>query len=92
MTQDVEVDFLLPPQAHPDEVADRWLIACKGLERRLAHHPPIGHHRDLPQPETLAQALDHGLERRDVGRVAGPELAAERAALHVDGQAHHHLV
>jgi hypothetical protein len=91
VTQDREAHFLLAAHPDPHDVMDRGHTAFKGFERRLAHHAPIRHHRDLTQAETLAQALDQGFERRDLGRVARPELAAERTPLDVDGQAHHHL-
>src|SRR5271165_536203 len=65
-----QINFLLAAHPYPDNVADRWITAFQGLQRFLAHHPTIGHHRDGPQPEALPHPLDNWHQGRHVGRVA----------------------
>jgi hypothetical protein len=65
--EDREINFLLAAHPHPDNVADRWITAFKSLQRFLAHHPTIGHHRDCPQPEALPHPLDNWHQGRHVG-------------------------
>src|SRR5215510_16377065 len=55
------VNFLLPTHPHPDDIAYRRIALFKGFQRRLTDHTPISHHRDLSQPETLANALNYRL-------------------------------
>ena len=87
-----EINFLLATHPHPNNVTDRRVAAFQCLQRFLAHHPTISHHSDFPQAEAFPQAFDNRDQGRDVGRVAGPHLTANRATLHVDGHSDHHLL
>ena len=46
----------------------------------------------LPIPKPAAEAIDHRDQRRHVGRVAGPELAADRPSLTVEHGPDDHLL
>jgi hypothetical protein len=81
----------LASHAHPDDVAHGWFPAFKGLQCRFADHAPVGHHGDFAPPEAAPQPLNDRYQGGDVGGVTRPQLTADGVALHVNGQAHHHL-
>jgi hypothetical protein len=91
MAQHLGTDLFLPAHPHPDDVADRGLMAFEGGQGGLADHAPVGHHRNLPQAEAAPQPFNDRHQGGDVGGIARPHLAADRVALHVQGQTHHHL-
>src|SRR6266446_16387 len=85
-------NFLLAAHPHPDDVAYRRIAVFKCVQRCLAHHATIGHHSYFPQQEALPHSLDNRHKGSDVGRVARPHLAANRATLHIHCHAYHHLL
>src|ERR1700757_1844682 len=86
------VNFLLPAHPHSNDIAHRRIAVFKGIQRRLAHHPSIGHYSYLSQPKTFSHALDYRYESFDIGCVTRPHLAANRSALDVQSHADDHLV
>ena len=70
----------------------RRIALLKGFQGRLTDHSPISHHRNLSQPETLSNALNHREESFDIGRVARPHLATDWSTLDVQDHADDHLV
>jgi len=77
-------DFLCAPLTNPEHVFEATRL--EGGQRLGADHAAIGHHAHPSDPEPPAQAVDHRDQRRDVGGVARPHLAAERPAALI----HHH--
>src|SRR5271166_3792401 len=76
-------DLALGPHPGPQDVLPPPAVLLQRLDRLLADHAPIGHDADPADPEAGSEAIGHGDQCRHVGRVAGPELAADRPALSV---------
>jgi hypothetical protein len=53
--------------------------------------PRSGDNAHVGDAEAGAQAIDHGQERVRVGRIAGPDLRADRAACLIQHHADDHL-
>src|SRR5208337_4512063 len=84
-------DLALGPHPGPQDVLPPPPVLLQRLDRLLADHAPIGHDADPADPEAGSEAIGHGDQRRHVGRVAGPELAADRPALPVQHGPYDHL-
>src|SRR6056297_2743371 len=83
-------DLLLLAQPGSEDVLDALVLErCDGL---LADHASIGHDADPVDGEATTQAADQRHHRRDIRRVAGPQLAADRAAVLVEDQPDDHLL
>src|SRR5262249_21950089 len=74
--------FLLTPHPRPQDVRPALLLQV--ADRVLADHASVGHNTDLTNAEFTPQAVHHRDERRDVRRVARPQLAADRPARAVE--------
>jgi len=57
-----------------------------------ANHAAIGNNADAIEQETFPQPGDHRYQRRYVGGIARPHLAANRPSVLVDDDADHHLM
>ena len=68
------------------------LLLLQLLDRLLADHAPIGHDADLGDPEPAAEPIDYRDERRDIGRVARPQLTTDRSPLTVEHGPDDHLL
>ena len=67
-------------------------VLLQRLDRLLADHAPVGHDADLADPEPAAEPIDDRDQRRHIGRVARPQLAADRPPLAVEHGPDDHLV
>src|SRR5512138_2989352 len=89
--QDVVLDLVLRPHPCPQDVLPAALVLLQILDRLLADHASVGHDAHLRDAEPGAEPVDDRDQRRDVGCVAGPELAADRPPLAVEHRPDDHL-
>src|SRR6478672_5750915 len=87
-----QTNFLLAAHPHSNDIAYRRIAVFKCIQGCLAHHPTIGYHRYFTNPEAFPHACDNRHEGCDVGSVARPHLAANRATLHIHCHAYDHLL
>ena len=90
--QDLVFDLVLRPHAGAQDVLPGSLLLLQFLDRLLADHAPIGHDADLGDCEPAAEPIDYRDERRDIGRVARPQLTADRSPLTVEHGSDDHLL
>ena len=90
--QDLVLDLVLRSHAGAQDVLPAALLLLQFLDRLLADHAPVGHDADLGDAEPAAEPIDHRDQRRDIGRVAGPQLAADRPPLAVEHRSDDHLL
>jgi len=88
--QDFFLDFLHLAHPRPKDVWDLFRLQLS--HRRSADHPPVRNEASAANREALADSFDDGQEGFDVGRVAGPHLAADGLAVLVKHSPDHHLV
>jgi len=88
--EDLVAHLLLAPHPGTDDVVPAF--GLQGLESLGLDHPPVGDQADAADVEARPEPLGHWHERRDVARVAGPQLARDRPALLVEHHAHDHLL
>ncbi len=86
--------FHLALRPHPgsQDVLPTPLVLLQGFDRLLADHAPVGHDADPADAEATPQAIGDRDQRRHVGGVAGPQLAADRPPLAVEHGPDDHLV
>ena len=90
--QDLVLHFVLRSHAGAEDGLPAALFLLQFLDRLLADHAPIGHDADLGNSEPAAEPIDYRDERRDIGRVAGPQLTADRSPLTVEDSPDNHLL
>ena len=89
---DVVLDLVLRPHAGAQDVLPGSLLLLQFLDRLLADHAPIGHDADLGDSEPAAEPIDYRNEGRDIGRVARPQLTADRSPLTIEHGPNDHLL
>ena len=90
--QDLVLDLVLRSHPSAQDVLPASLLLLQLLDRLLADHAPIGHDADLGDPEPAAEPIDYRDERRDIGRVARPQLTTDRSPLTVEHGPNDHLL
>ena len=90
--QDFILDLVLRSHPGAEDVLPASLLLLQFLDRLLADHAPIGHDADLGDAEPATEPIHHRDERRDIGRVAGPQLTADGSPLFVEHGPDDHLL
>src|SRR5439155_26021783 len=83
-------DFVLPAHPRPEDV--RPTLRFQVRDRFLTDHAAVGDNAHLANLEAPPQAVDDGDQRGHVGRVAWPELAADRPTIAIEHRADDHLM
>ena len=90
--QDLVLDLVLRSHPGAQDVLPASLLLLQFLDRLLADHAPVGHDADLGDAEPAAEPIHDRDERRDIGRVARPQLTADRSPLTVEHGPDDHLL
>src|SRR3954453_11259254 len=90
--QDFVFHLVLRPHPGAEDVLPAPLVLLQRYDRLPADHAPVGHDAAPTAPAPAAEAIDDGDQRRHVGGVARPQLAADRPALSVEHRPDDHLV
>ena len=90
--QHLVLHLVLRPHPGAQDVLPAPLVLLQRRDRLLADHAPVGHDADPTDAEATPQAIHDGDQRRHVGGVARPQLAADRPPLAVEHRPDDHLV
>ena len=85
-------DFTLGSHPGAEDILPAPFVVLQVFDCPIADHASVGHDANALDPEPTLESIHYGDQRLHVGRVAGPQLAANRSALSVQDRPHDHLM